>query len=242
MKTDRARSTKPAVIANSRWLAYATAGAASAIGVARSAQGEIQYSGPLNVVLEGDWKAPVGKRFHLGDGHATIGFINKIHTYNYGIAGFLVHPGSFNGFTFSGDRYVSKLSSGDSIAGRPFIKNGPNTFHPFLHTKAGLMVYYLYGFAVWHKGDTNFVGFKFDDSTGTHYGWARVRIEVAGNVKASFTLIDFAYADAGELITAGQTSEATQSEKIPKKGSLGWLALGAAGLLGWRRSRSRADR
>ena len=238
----KALKRKSVSIPNPRWLAYATAGAASAIGAAQSARAEIHYSGPLDILFDGQWKAPATKLFHVGDGDAAIGFVNKIHTYNYGIAGFLVHPGSFNGFTFWGDRYASKLSSGDSIAGRPFIKNGPNTFHPFLHTKAGLLAYYLYGFAVWHKGDTNFVGFKFDDSTGTHYGWARVHIELVGNVKASFTLIDYAYADAGELINAGQTSDAPQPDQIPKQGSLGWLALGAVGLLAWRKSRSRAAR
>ena len=101
------------------------------------------------------------------------------------------------------------------------------------------MAYYLYGLTVWHQGDTNFVGFKFDDRTGTHYGWARVRIEVAPNFKAWFTLIDYAYADPGELITAGQTSDAAQPNQIPKQGSLGALALGAAGLLAWRKRRSR---
>jgi len=242
MKSNCIRSRKPAVITNSRWLAYATASAASAISTAQTTQAEIHYSGPLNVLFQGDWRAPQRELFPVGDGDAVIGFVNKIHTYNYGIAGFFVHRGSFNGFTSLGDRYVSKLSSGDSIAGRPFIKNGPNTFLTFLHTRAGLMAYYLYGLTVWHQGDTNFVGFKFEDRTGTHYGWARVRIEVVPNYKAWFTLIDYAYADPGELITAGQTGDAAQPDQIPKQGSLGALALGAAGLLAWRKRRSRKPR
>jgi hypothetical protein len=240
MKPNPTRSRKPAVITNPRWLAYATAGAASAIGAAQPARAEIHYSGSLNILFDGCWRAPARQMFEVGDGNAEIGFVNKIHTYNYGIAGFLVHPGSFNGFTFWGDRYVSKLSSGQSIAGRPFIRNGPNSFHSFLKTRAGLLVYYLYGFAVWHHGDTNFVGFKFHDSTGIHYGWARVRIEQVNNFKGWFTLIDYAYADAGEQITAGQTSDAPGRDQVPKEGSLGVLALGAAGLLAWRKRRSRA--
>jgi hypothetical protein len=54
-----------------------------------------------------------------------------------------------------------------------------------------------------------------------------------------FWLVDYAYADPGEPIRAGQTSS---NEMVPEEGSLGWLALGAAGLLAWRKSRSRAAR
>ncbi len=50
-----------------------------------------------------------------------------------------------------------------------------------------------------------------------------------------FELLDYAYADPGESITAGQRSS---DEKAPDQGSLGWLALGALGLLAWRRRRS----
>ncbi len=46
----------------------------------------------------------------------------------------------------------------------------------------------------------------------------------------SFTLVDYAFADSGERINAGQTTES-----VPDAGgSLGLLALGCAGLLVWR--------
>jgi len=51
-----------------------------------------------------------------------------------------------------------------------------------------------------------------------------------------FKLVAYAYADPGEPITAGQRPS---DEQAPDEGSLGWLALGAAGLLAWRKSRSR---
>jgi MYXO-CTERM domain-containing protein len=54
-----------------------------------------------------------------------------------------------------------------------------------------------------------------------------------------FLLVDYAYADPGEPIRAGQTAS---NEMVPEEGSLGWLALGAAGLLAWRKRRSRAAR
>ena len=64
-----------------------------------------------------------------------------------------------------------------------------------------------------------------------------------------FWLVDYAYADPGEPIRAGQTSSDEQApdqgstdEQAPDQGSLGWLALGAVGLLAWRKSRSRTAR
>src|SRR5439155_6143474 len=47
MKPDRTRSRKPAVITNSRWLAYATAGAASVFTCTQSAEGTVHYSGTI---------------------------------------------------------------------------------------------------------------------------------------------------------------------------------------------------
>jgi len=55
----------------------------------------------------------------------------------------------------------------------------------------------------------------------------------------AFKLIDYAYADPGEPIRAGQKSS---DERAPDQGSLGSLAVGAVGLLAWRKSRSRNAR
>ena len=50
----------------------------------------------------------------------------------------------------------------------------------------------------------------------------------------AYTVVDYAYADAGESILAGQT-------EVPEPGTLGLLATGAIGLLLWRRKRSKKD-
>ena len=237
--------TKATSIADSRWLAYATAGLATSIGGAESAQADIHYSGPRNVLFQAaSTHAPARERFSLGAGSAYIGFVNKLHTYsNYGIAGFFVKPGAFNGYIVNnfGSRVVSKLASGDDIAALPFIKDGPGN-QSFLHTKAGLLLYYLYGFGHWNKGDTAFVGFRFNQGNGTQYGWARVRIEDFGGenyYRAAFTLVDYAYGDPGDRVTAGQISLAPRRDhvSIPTEGSLGLLALGATGLFAWREKR-----
>ena len=54
----------------------------------------------------------------------------------------------------------------------------------------------------------------------------------------NFKLIDYAYGDVGDTIAAGQKS----GHDPPELESLGGLALGAAGLVAWRKSRSRAAR
>ena len=45
----------------------------------------------------------------------------------------------------------------------------------------------------------------------------------------SFTVVDYAYGDAGDSVDTGQ---------VPEPGSLALLALGGAGLIAWRKRRS----
>jgi MYXO-CTERM domain-containing protein len=87
----------------------------------------------------------------------------------------------------------------------------------------------------WNPG-IGFIGFRFNNGAGVQYGWARIKI--SGVSHYDFVLLDYAYADPGERLTAGQTLENTSSdEQAPDQGSLGGLALGAVGLLAWRKSR-----
>jgi hypothetical protein len=65
----------------------------------------------------------------------------------------------------------------------------------------------------------------------------------------AFKVFDFAYADPGEPITAGQgiprgseDNQDVSADQGTDEGSLGGLALGAVGLLAWRKSRSRTAR
>jgi hypothetical protein len=77
------------------------------------------------------------------------------------------------------------------------------------------------------------VGFKFNNGAGDQYGW--VRVKMWGGPWNQGKLIDFAYADPGEKIVAGQ-KESNPSDLGLE--SLGGLAVGAAGLLAWRRGRA----
>ena len=87
----------------------------------------------------------------------------------------------------------------------------------------------------WTDNGTGYVGFRFNNGAGIQYGWGRVWI--TGHPENAFEVIDYAWGDVGDRIRAGQTST---NEMVPEEGSLGWLALGAAGLLAWRKRRSQA--
>jgi len=121
----------------------------------------------------------------------------------------------------TGGRYISKLSFGEKISNGNF-------------GTADILT--LYGGGPWRTKPTQgFIGFRFNNGAGIQYGWARIHMEDRGRTNA-FRLLDYAYADPGEPLRAGQLSS---DNDAVKENSLGGLALGAVGLLAWRKSRSR---
>jgi MYXO-CTERM domain-containing protein len=72
-------------------------------------------------------------------------------------------------------------------------------------------------------------------SLSVPYGW--VRVKMRGGPRNMFSVVDSAYGDPGEPVFADQTGANTSA---PELESLGGLALGAVGLLAWRRRGKRS--
>ena len=219
MKT---QTPKPASIAKTRWAAYAAAGVSTALASNQSADAAIHYSGRLNALF--------------GDGHCAIcvfpldpGHSFKLYHTTFGILclGFVIDDsaGAFRGRPGSGPiPYVSRLDLSQRVSQGPFTQG------------FGFMACTLrLTHEQWAAPGYGFIGFRFNIGAGFQYGWIRIRVD--GGPRYNGKLLDYAYADPGEPIRTGQTSNDQQS---PDQGSLGWLALGAVGLLAWRKRRSRS--
>ena len=230
MKARRFR-TRKSVISGSRWLSYSTAGFATSL-VGLSAEAAIHYSGPVNISFDSTFGHPDRKAFALAPGHGAKMVFGHSGG-SYGTAGFIVNgavSAGFVGYPFQGANYVSKLQSGSNISGqhfRPNTRNRNGNRFDFLAVYSG---------GQFEREGTGFVGFKFNAGAGVQDGWARVHSD--GFYRYTFTLIDYAYADPGEAIQAGETSSGTN--QAPVLGSLGLLALGATGLAIWRQRRHEA--
>jgi len=234
MKTNKLRG-RTASIPKTRWAAYAAAGAATALAGCQSAEAEIHYSGHLRVAFRGEACGGSSHRqvhtFQLdqpGDffrlGRQVSGYC---HGYDFCTVAGLVSA-AFRGprSQQSLSNYVSKLNSGQRISSGPFTSFGG--------CHAGIVAPKYRGY--WAAG-TGFIGFRFNNGAGIQYGWIRIRMRNFPD--NSFRLFDYAYADPGEPLSAGQISS---DKGAVEENSLGALALGAVGLLAWRKSRSRSAR
>jgi hypothetical protein len=148
MKPNRARSRKPAVITNSRWLAYATASAASALVCANSAEAEIRYSGIINQVFDG-CRGDVAtfildddlfNFFRLTD---SVEFCNTAYGGGAYFGIFARYGASFAGrynpsCNFQNElASVSRLQRGDLISNRPFVPGQSGNIALATHDRSG---------------------------------------------------------------------------------------------------------
>jgi hypothetical protein len=233
---------KAASIAPGRWAAYATAGAASAFTCANSAEATIHYSGRINEVFNGCDRITAtfpldqpGNFFRLKDSVEFCATLYGGGAY-FGIVG--LAGASFAGFYNPSCNpsnelaSVSRLERGNLVSNRPFVpgQSGNIGLATFDRCGGGLVGQFD------GKG-VGYIGFKFNNGSGDQYGWVRIQMQHGFNPNQVFQLKDYAYGDVGDRIRAGQISS---NELVPEEGSLGWLALGAAGLLAWRKRRSRA--
>ena len=103
-------------------------------------------------------------------------------------------------------------------------------------------------FGPWQNVKNRYLGLKFKINDETHYGWARLNVELS-KTEITATLTGYAYETIpNKPIIAGQTKGPDAGENdgpdasltnpipdIPQPASLGALALGAPGLSIWRR-------
>lgn len=219
-------------ISSGRWAAYAAAGVASTVALAPSCEAEVHYSG----IVKYNFAAHGGHgTFPLDPGAnlvMNIGVATGASDF-FGHAIVLGADGAFVGQLESGTGpLASALPARVNLSQERFAVSCRHT-----SSSSRLVCYYSgdnIGDGFRDKGVT-FLGFRFTDNRGTHYGWARVKL--SGAPKYQFTLVDYAWADPGEALQTGQKKSIGQADATTKSSSLGLLALGGAGLKAWRAQR-----
>lgn len=121
--------------------------------------------------------------------------------------------------------YAAALKRGKPIGrGAQFIKGGTNG-ETMVRTWADDGTSGLIG--KWVNVTNRYLGLKFKIDGKTHYGWARLTVQVPGNLTINATLTGYAYETVpGKSIQAGQTT----GKAGDAPAGLGRLALGAAGV------------
>lgn len=235
------KNRRRTVLTQSRWLSYAAASAATALAGATGAEAEIHYSGILNAKFDAPPDGSVIHYFPLDRPGDVLAFEHIRRTPgqpSYGSAALSVQGRVSAGFagsaTFTNGTiyaYVSKLPAGALASARSFITT--KSLPGYLGAGPG------YPNSQWLHPGIGFVSFKFNHGAGPQYGWARVR--VSGAPANTFTVIDYAWGDVGDKIRTGQKKLRGQGgSQVWATGSLGFLALGGAGLSAWRDERWRS--
>ena len=217
------------VIPSSRWAAYATAGLATAFASSQAVQAEIHYSGLVKSVFNVGTHSTIERSFPLESAERLV---FQFARFGAGRGSAFVQmrgvfgdslPESFRGSQSASGfvKYPTELGPGVLISDGSFVSGSGSGF--------GLLED-AQGHGPWKGRTQGFIGFRFDLGSGFQYGWVRVK-KMTDN---SFIMVDYAWGDPGEAVTAGQKQSAPER---PEKGSLGWLALGAAGLTVWRQAR-----
>lgn len=236
MKTRKIR--KVSAITLPRWTGYAAAATAAGFVAAPAAEAEIHYSGLINQHVAGRHDVtipldPAGASFVAGHNNYVAGS----SSFSAGGVAFLdftaAQSASIAGATGCSEDTVcaSNLKRGDAISVRAFAPGlGVLAYDDYFNFWNSFGAFRYRGFGI--------AGFKFNNGAGVQYGW--VRVKMMGPRRNNYSVFDFAYGDPGERVFAGQksSSESTPSQKsAPSLESLGGLALGAAGLLAWRRQK-----
>src|SRR5215471_8235548 len=172
---------KSVSISETRWLAYATAGAASALGVSPSAEAEIHYSGLVNIRMEGHGNLNHYSVFLPLTNGASLRFTAFYFT---SAGAYFFISGAQQGsalafFTYSNCRALEKLEKGDPIRSCDNCSN-PRHFASVagMPGRGGINGYQFVGhFNCYSSLECNkggIIGFKFNAGNGPQFGWARI--------------------------------------------------------------------
>lgn len=220
------------------WLLYTTA-VGSALAMATDAGAQIIHPGGTPLTLPagqgGTNSAPLfsvgGNRFNLAGADFTSFGVVGLEA--FGKVGVLVNLSSG----------VQKLSSNAVISSKAGRFAG--SFHPLK------LVNGSYSRGSFSAGQPRFAGIEFNtgaqptsssanNPTKIHYGWVELVYEGIPD-PTSIKAIDLAYNSvAGQAICAGDGTACLQETGTPEPGTaaLALLALGAAGVLAWRRKKA----
>src|SRR6266550_3251856 len=206
------RQVKSLSLSETRWLAYATAGVAGALGLSSSAEAEIHYSGNVFVKL-------------TGNSQATLPLSNGAS---------LVFENIFGGSTFLQDFYflMKGVISGSAREGRIHswlldLPSRENVSAGTFGSVAGnpdrgiIFTFFSDGYFQPYYGTRGFIGFRFNTGNGTQYGWARIQTRRDNNNRAHEVIKDYAWGDVGDAILTGQTHSLQQGNADSVAGSLG---------------------
>jgi hypothetical protein len=218
------------------WLLYTTA-VGSALAMTTDAGAQIIYHSGSPVTLKapllgGTSSAPIpiGPGFDLQAALFT----------SFGFVGLAGHG---NAKMLLSGSVVRRLSSGAKISG------GSSAFGPGQHYVKAANTSGGFQTGAFAASQPGFAGIEFNTGgRGTsyfpalpelHYGWIRLVYDGIP-LSGSITAIDWAYdLTPNEAVTAGQTTS-VQTDPTPEPGTaaLSLLAMGAAGILAWRRRKS----
>ncbi len=229
-------------IANSRWTAYAVAGAATSLAGLATAEAEIHYSGTLNARFTGtrNMNFPLDNGAALnflridegdGKGYAHLGIPGPASSTIKSIGAF---AGDGVGMSESGF-YLSRLTDHLQVSQLRLGNSCRTTSSSSFRCYGGIIG--LAGEPGGHfmEPGRGFIAFVFDAGAGNEYGWARIK--TTGMPSYEFILVDYAWADPGEPIGTGQKRSQEPAQAVSKSGSLGLLATGATGLKAWRQQK-----
>ena len=234
MKTRKKQQRKINAISTGRWTAYAAAAAASGFAATHTAEGTIHYSGLVNQRINGNQAVifpldPAGGSFlarhrDLFYGSRPAGGAAYFKPYG-------AQSASVIGTYCAPCRWVFplKLDRGDTISAGPFTS--VNRFIDPILALDYMSSSFDSQLGHFLQRGPGLVGFKFNNGAGVQYGW--VRVKMTGGLINAIKVVDYAYGDPGDIVLAGQKSD----DSAPALESLGGLALGATGLLAWRRRR-----